>query len=53
MQVLTNISSAGRRQSRVWTGMEDGTVKKLIALVLTAGVTVACASQKALSLIHI
>ena len=27
--------------------MEDGTVKKLIALVLTAGVTVACASQKA------
>jgi hypothetical protein len=27
--------------------VEDGTVKKLIALVLTAGVTVACASQKA------
>ncbi len=27
--------------------MEDGTVKKLLALVLTAGVTVACASQKA------
>lgn len=27
--------------------MEDGTVKQLIALVLTAGMTVACASQKA------
>jgi hypothetical protein len=47
MQVLTDISSAGRGQSRLWTGMEDGTVKKLIALVLMAGVTVACASQKA------
>lgn len=26
--------------------MEDGTVKKLIALILTAGMTLACASQK-------
>lgn len=47
MQVLTEISSAGRGQSPWWTGMEDGTVKKLIALVVAAGVTVACASQKA------